>query len=302
MSYADVYLLHTISLWRIGAFLLLGVTVMQAAAPATARRHALPATQEARLYVDYSSHPDREKVRAHNVIVLDPAAALEIKAERREGQVFLAYIPVVETSPGTPPAKAAQARGIPTLDTNEAWSSQVRDVTHPQWESYVMEDLIAPVLAKGYDGFFLDTLDSVEKITTLAPSKSVAARRAVSRLIRRLRAAYPKAPIVLNRAWEWAFDLAKDVDGVLIESLFQGWNGATKSYQAQPTEDTQWLLQRIKRLQTRRLRVFVLDYVAPSDLDLAAKTAKRIRALGCVPFISTPNLQGADLAPAERKE
>ena len=298
MSLASALVPHSIRLRAALGSLLLGAPPLSHATAPVPAHHALPSVKHAKLYVDYSPHPNPANLQSHNVIILDPASSVNPAERPAQGQIYLAYIPAVEVIPNTPPAKAATSRSLPTIGKNNSWGSLLLDITAPQWQSYLLDDLIAPALARGYDGVFLDTLDSVEKFSSLAPSKAKLAKQAVSALIQKLHQTHPEATVILNRGWEWALERPSAIDGVLIENLFQGWDPTTKEYHAQSAQDIQWLIPRIKRLQAKHLTVFILDYVSPQEKDLADKTAKRISDLGCVPFISTPDLQGVTLAPA----
>jgi len=252
-----------------------------------------------RLYVNYSAKPDANALLAHNFCILDPAAKVDLDVGQAKGNIYLAYVSVVEVLPDTPNALQATARGIPFLARNAEWGADVLDVTHAAWLDYVVNDLAAAALAKGFDGVFLDTLDSIERIAAEHPNKAKACHGALVALIKKLHKRFPQKRIVLNRGFDLIDEVAADINGVLIESMLQGWDPATKKYHAVKPADTQWLLVRIRKIQARKLPVFVVDYVKSNESELARKTAERIAALGCVPFITTPKLQGHTF-PAEK--
>ena len=258
---------------------------------------AQKAVPMSRLYVDYSAKPDAEALLSHNLCILDPASAADLPRGQQNGNVYLAYVSAVEVLPGTPNAARANARGIPTLAHNAEWGADVLDVTNKGWLDYVVADLAGAALAKGYDGIFFDTLDSTACIVAAQPRKAAACHAALVALIKKLRERFPQKRIVLNRGFDLLDETVSSINGVVVEGLYQTGDAAGKKYRAVSASDTAWLLERIRRVEARKLLVFVIDYVAPGDLNLARHTAERIAAQGCVPFVTTPELHGKILAP-----
>jgi polysaccharide biosynthesis protein PelA len=250
-----------------------------------------------RLCVNYSSKPDPQELAAFNLSILDPAAEIDLAQGHRAGNKFLAYVATVEMRPDAPHAEQAKSRGVKMLGKNEGWGSDVMDVTGSDWEDFVVKDLAEPAIAKGYDGVFLDTLDSIAFITKKDPGKKYACQRALVNLIRRLHRQFPDKQIVLNRGFDLLDEVRKDVNGVLAESLYQRWNRSLPDGGAAKPEDTAWLLDKLNKAKAMGLMVYVVDYVSPEDRELARVTAEKIAAHGFIPFISTPELRGELLAP-----
>jgi len=250
-----------------------------------------------RLYVNYHEKPDPQLLAAFNLSILDPAADVDLSAGHRIGNKFLAYVSFVEMRPDAPHAEQAKARGVPLLGKNEGWGSDVLDVTSPAWADFIVHELAEPAIEKGYDGLFLDTLDSVAIITQKDPTKKDACHRALVDLIRRLHRLFPDKQIVLNRGFELLDEVRKDVNGVMAESLYQSWSADHKGNYAVKPAGTEWLLTRLNEARAKGLTVYVVDYVSPDDRALAQATAAKIAAHGFVPFISTPELRGVVLAP-----
>ncbi|MFZ4763574.1 MAG: endo alpha-1,4 polygalactosaminidase [Roseimicrobium sp.] len=263
--------------------------------------HANPSVCEEstplRLYVNYALKPDLRDLQAHDVCILDPAAEVDLASGQSEGRRFLAYVSTVEVAEGSPAARAAVARGVPVVGQNETWKSALLDVTHPEWARWLIDDIAAAALDKGYDGLFLDTADSAERLAGTDPARQAVVRSALIAGIRRLHSRFPDKQLVINRGFSLIPELRDCLDGVLIESVFRTWSEERHAYVAVPEEGTSWLLQRISELKARGLPVYVLDYAPPDDAALARNTAERIAQLGCVPFVSTPDLQGQVLAP-----
>jgi hypothetical protein len=267
------------------------------ALPLLAPAAEAPSVTGERLFISYAAKPDPRAVLAHNLCILDPAAEFSLEPGHALGHTYLAYVSTVEVAPDSPAAKSAQARGIPILGKNPGWNSGVLDITHAAWEDWLIEDVVQPAISKGYDGVFLDTLDSVMRITSERPTAGPACREALVRAIKRIDQQFPGKRIVLNRGFLFLETLGDAVDGVLVESLFQTWSPEKKTYSATRVEGSEWLLHHIAIIQAKKLPVYVVDYVPVADEALARATAERIRERGCIPFITTPDLKGESLAP-----
>ena len=184
------------------------------------------------------------------------------------------------------------ARGIHSLSYNAEWNSYYPDLADPRWAEYVVWTLAPVALSKGFDGFFLDTVDAVETVSALQPNRAQAHRDGMVNLIRGLKNAYPTKQIILNRGFA-VFDYVKtSVKGMLVEELFQ-----RDDYSARNADGISQLLARIQPVKNAGLPVYVVDYVPAWDLGLADATAARISNLGFHPLIVPQELHGIILAP-----
>lgn len=250
---------------------------------------------EPSLYLNYSPHPPPDALLRHTVCILDPAAKADLKPGQAKGNRFYAYVSVVELSAHSALLPAATARGVTFVGENTAWNSRLMDVTRPAWRGFLLEDAAQAAAKAGFDGFFLDTADSLSLLpTSVNPST---ARAAVLEGIRALKSRWPEKKIILNRGFDLLPDLKGVLDGLLVESVYQTFDPATKRHKAVPAAGSRWLEGRIREAQGLSLPVYAVDYVNPIQSTLAAKTAMKLRALGAVPLVTTPDLNGQVLAP-----
>ena len=109
--------------------------------------------------------------------------------------------------------------------------------------------------------------------------------------MREIKRAYPDAKLIFNRGFEILPQVHTAAYAVAAESLFQGWNAGRKAYRAVPQADRDWILAQLRKCQTEyKLPVIAIDYVPPNDRALARETAKKIRALGIIPWVTNPAL------------
>nr|WP_279343778.1 bifunctional glycoside hydrolase 114/ polysaccharide deacetylase family protein [Variovorax terrae] len=208
-----------------------------------------------------------------------------------------AYVSVGEVHPTRP--YFAQLRPEWKLGENRAWGSVVVDQAAPGWSAFYLAQVVRPLWQQGYRAFFLDTLDSFQLVakTPQAQQRQVAGLAA---LVQEIKRAYPDARLILNRGFEILPQVHGQVDAVVAESLFQGWDAERKEYREVTAEDRDWLLAQLRKCRDEyRLPVVAIDYVPPENRALARETARRIKALGIVPWVATPELDNLGVGQVE---
>ncbi|MGM0823107.1 MAG: bifunctional glycoside hydrolase 114/ polysaccharide deacetylase family protein [Pseudomonadota bacterium] len=176
------------------------------------------------------------------------------------------------------------------MTRNDAWNSQVADLTAPEWQQWLIDEHVRPLWEAGYRGLFLDTLDSYR---LFAPDGDNARRQqeALVAIIARIKRQYPDIQLIMNRGFEILDRVHNDVVGVAAESLYRGWNPDTKVYGEVPDNDQAWLYDHLVRVRDDyQLPAIAIDYVPANNRSLARQTAKRISDEGFVPWVSVPQL------------
>lgn len=250
----------------------------------------------ANFMVNYAAKPEMGLLLAHDVAIVDAEAVVDFLAVRQAGRKILAYVSVVELRGASPYFGRLQKEGVKELAKQQEWKNSLMDITHPAWATFVVDTLARTAAAKGFDGFFLDTVDSAAALMRQDPAKAPAYGAAMVQLVQRLRAAFPGKEIVMNRGFEFLPSLPGMVDGVLVESVFRTYNAAG-AYVPTADQTTKALTVQIEKVKAAGLAVYVLDYLEPGDVKTADETLSRIAALGAAGFLSTKPLQGATAGP-----
>ena len=264
---------------------------------ATGAEPSTKAIEPLAFYVNYSAQVPTAPLVAHALSIVHPAAKVDLAAAHRVGNTVLAYLSVGEIASDAPYRAEVLARRLPFAGRNATWNSDLVDLTDPRWAEFFVTQLAPAIVARGFDGFFLDTLDSIELAAVADSARLAALRTGLVALVRQLRAAFPTKRIIINRGFPSFDNLRDSVDGVLVESLFESHDFATKSSRSVPEADSAALLVHLRRISATGRQVYVLDYTDPTDAPRATAAADRIRALGFHAFVSTPALDGALLAP-----
>ena len=272
--------------WLRGCMLLLGLLCsawVHAAQPAVA--------------VYYGSRASLSELSLYDIAVIEPGHGYDPVKFRQQapGSELYAYASVAEVQPGRDyfgkiPPQWKLAR-------NGAWQSVVLDQTPAQWPAFFADEVIAPLWAKGYRGFFLDTLDSYR---LAARYDETAQQEGLVRVIETLHQRFPGIRLILNRGFEIVPRVRDKVQMVAAESLYQGWDANLKRYVKVPEQDRAWLLQQLQTIRERDgLPVLSIDYVPPHDRATAREAARRIEQLGFIAWVSDAGLQTLGVGAVE---
>jgi len=214
---------------------------------------------------------------------------------QRAGVTVFAYVSLGETAPG-----AVDAGAI--LGKNAPWGSVVVDPRSSAWRARILARVDA-LSARGFGGLFLDTLDSYAMV--LRGSARGAGAAAMAGLIRAIADRHPELKLFFNRGFELLDDVGDRASAVAAESLLHGWDAAGKRYVEVAAPDRAWLTDKLQDVARRfGIPIVVIDYLPDSRRDDARAAARRIQAMGFVPWIATPALDtlgvGAVHGPVQR--
>ncbi|MBI4959484.1 MAG: endo alpha-1,4 polygalactosaminidase [Desulfovibrio sp.] len=175
---------------------------------------------------------------------------------------------------------------------SEAWNSKLVDIRAPQWRAFVLERLVTDVLARGYDGVFLDTLDSSLYLEDQKPDEFSGMRQAALDLVGAIRDRFPEIPICINRAAPLWQELAPKVQFVLAECLYGDYDFKKKRFVLTSKPDRAQLLAAaaMARKANPELTLLSLDYISPKDHSGIRAATAFSRKHGFIPYVSTPKL------------
>lgn len=236
----------------------------------------------------YGSNPPWESLQAFDLAVVDPGHVPDVQMAKLSQTELVAYVSVGEVHPSRPYAGRIPSTWV--RGENRDWGSRLIDQAAPGWPQFFAESVIAPLWGKGYRSFFLDTLDSYHLFAKTAEEKARQEAGLVA-LVKKLKRHYPQAKLIFNRGFEILEQTHGDVAMIAAESLFQGYDAARAAYRTVPQDDQEWLHAQLKRARDEYgLPGIVIDYVPPAQRELARQTARRIEALGFIPWVATPDL------------
>ena len=254
-------------------------------------------------YACYYGQPKVDELSRFPLAIIEtgqytPAQIAQLK---KAGTIVIGYLSVGEVleSPRSKPPPSPMPRNVPhplalppyyldrdgdgTPDKNGGWGSLYVDARSPAWQKRVLEELAPRVLSlKGADGLFLDTLDTVDVYPETKPG--------MIDLVKKLRAKFPKAPIIANRGFTIVEAIAPSLDGVLFEAFSTRYNPETNRTALHPPSDLEWVDGVLAKIRAYPVQVLALDYADPQDPKVKAAAEARAKAAGLTYSISTGSL------------
>lgn len=243
-----------------------------------------------RLTVFYGADAAPEQFARASTAVLDSDRHPPLGALRARGVQLFGYISLGEAEPG----RALEPPPAVLLGPNPDWpGARYVDLRHPQWRAHILDRAVPRILAQGFDGLFLDTLDDAGTLEYADPVRNRSMVAAAADLVRAIHARYPEAKLMLNRAYDVAALVPDALDAILAESLTTTYDFKTRRYHRRPKPDRDWGLARVAEVRrlNPRLRRFSLDYWQPTDAAGVARLYRQDRNDGFVPYVATIELQ-----------
>lgn len=250
--------------------------------------------------VDYGAATDPVLARRFDLLVLEPHHARPIAPLRGPGSKLLGYVSLGEVEKSRP-YFTTLARDGALLAPNPHWPDAWHvDLRHPAWRATLLDRVVPEILAMGYDGLFLDTLDNAEAMEHADPVGHKGMVAAGAALVAALRARFPNILLMLNRGYAALPEVAPRIDYLLGESMASRWSFAAKRYEMLSDSDWGWQAERLRGAKTRNpaLRLTTLDYWDPADRRTVATLYARERAAGFDPYVATLALDHLIAEPA----
>jgi uncharacterized protein (TIGR01370 family) len=244
----------------------------------------------------YAANPPLSELHAFDIVVVDPDhVGISPKEYQAAHSKLFAYVSVGEADSNRRFFKKIDPAWL--IADNVSWGTSVVDLANPAWRNFFLDQVVEPLWAAGYRGFFLDTLDSYQ----LVKDKEQIPRLAdgLVAVIRGLKARHPEAQLILNRGFE-VLEQVKDVTfAVAAESLYQNFDPASGTYGVVKEQDRLWLMDRLSTVRKSGLPVIAVDYVNPSERELVRATAGKIKAAGFIPWVTDKGLASLGVGSIE---
>jgi uncharacterized protein (TIGR01370 family) len=226
------------------------------------------------------------------LLILEHSDAAKLLLARQPKSTFLCYLSLAEVHSGRPYYADLVQDGI-IGKANPNWpDANFVDVRSPAWHRRVLDQLVPEIIETGYQGIFIDTLDSAEHQEVHDPLRCQGMIAAAAKLISSIRTRFPSLLIMINRGYGTIPRLVGQFDMLLGESVRTTFDSSRKAYRRVSAPDLQW--QRGHMIEARRrnekLQLFSLDYWDPSDIPGLSKIYAEERADGFIPYIATPDL------------
>ena len=243
--------------------------------------------------VHYANKAPLSAYDPYKVVVVDSEAHPNISELKKSGQkIVLGYISVGEVENYRNYFSLIKAEGI-LLHQNANWpNSWMVDMRSKKWVSVLLDRIAPSILASGFDGFFLDTLDDAEYLESLDSVNYAGMKEAAKQIVLALRARFPNAKIMMNRGYAVLPEVGTQIDYLLAESVYSSFDFKQSRYflvdNQQYKEHLNILMQAQKKFPD--LKIMTLDYWDPSDQEGFKKIYTLQQNNGFSPFVATIEL------------
>jgi len=237
----------------------------------------------------YSDEASPQDFGGYSLLVLDSDHRPELEPLSERGKTLLGYLSLGEAEDYRHHFRDLVGTGL-LMAENPNWKGSYGiDIRQRRWTEKVIYELIPGLLHQGFDGVFLDTLDTPLHMEREEPERYRGMTEAAIRLVKTIRKHYPGIKIMLNRAYEILPQVAEDVDIVLGESVYADYDFKTKSYKRVPQALYERQLGYLNDAKRRNpsLEIFTLDYWEPQDREGIAAIYRVQRANGFKPYVAT---------------
>ncbi len=220
----------------------------------------------------------------YDLVVVDgqEATRAQLAALRAGGRIVIAYLNVGAIEPERPWYRLVKSYRLDYWADFGEWYANVASRAYRR----VIAQQVAPsILAKGFDGLFLDNTDMVET----HPRQAAGMRSLVRTLATRLHARHQL--LLAQNGEAVVAPLLPYLDGWNREDVTSTYDFATRRYVRQDRAHVAAAQAALRRIAARIGFVTATDYVAAGDTEATAQALRNACAVGARDFVSDIGLQ-----------
>jgi len=188
------------------------------------------AGETGRWLVYYSNQEPITTFQPYSCVILDSQYHPPLAPLVKMGKNVVGYVSLGEASRHYSYFEELKSEGLLVRPSPTWEGNQYVDIRDTRWLTRVREKIIPQVLRQGFQGLFLDTLDSALHLEQTAPAQYGGMAAAAVQLIRDIRREYPRITLVINRAYSLLERLDSDIDVALGESVYATFDFENKKY------------------------------------------------------------------------
>ncbi|MBF0252624.1 MAG: endo alpha-1,4 polygalactosaminidase [Candidatus Omnitrophica bacterium] len=229
----------------------------------------------------------------YQMIILDADSYPDFSGTNRENKKILAYVSLGEAEDYRAYWEKINQKAW-VFSLNEDWEGNYPvDVRSGEWQDIILNEVIPEIVRKGFDGLFLDTIDTAEWLEETFPEQFPGAKKSMADLIIKIRKMYPDLVIVTNNGLTVINDdeVYSLIDGILVEDVNMMIDFENGGYRKAPNEIKKEIIAFIKEMNKKRnLPVFNIDYTYINDVKSVKYCLRESKKLGYLPYIAQKEL------------
>lgn len=245
----------------------------------------------------YDKKVPAEYFIGHDLVVFDAEHHPDFRRLQPKTTV-LAYLSIGEIHGHATYLNELRTAGA-ILSRNPKWDSYIVDPRNKKWRDMLLTQKIPALVAAGFDGFMLDTIDSPLNVDSSKAEDEAIYAASVS-LIREIRKQFPTMKIMLNRGFELLGPIGGTIDYALAESTFSRYEGEGKKPVIWDHSAQRPIVEMLRRAKIKnpKLKIYTLDYWDMNDVQGVQFVYQVQRLRGFVPYVASPDLRTTHAEPA----
>lgn len=204
---------------------------------------------------------------------------------------FIAYVSVGEAEEYRDYWTKVKSSGA-LVEKNPNWQgAHLVDIRSKIWRDILEGHTLKKIIAKGFDGVFLDTIDTAIYLEDKDPKRYAGSKKALVDFVKSLKKKHPNLIVVPNNGLEVLERYAEDVDAVLVEDLYTHYDFEKKKSVATQSDiitEKEKLLDRFRTSQKKP--VLNLLYETSVQTELAKFAVSRSGQKGYLWYLTTVDL------------
>ncbi|MBF8272766.1 MAG: hypothetical protein HW380_1871 [Magnetococcales bacterium] len=258
--------------------------------------------ESAPLLVFYGPSAPLEALLPFDLLVFDGAAHPPIESLTERDKTTLGYLSLGEVKNHHPYFKALERERLLLEENVNGKASFFIDLRDRRWTQRVIEELVPRLIRKGFDGIFLDTLDTPPFLEKREPEKFKGMREAAINLVKTIRLHYPQQKIMMNRGYALLPEVGPHIDMLMAESLRSSHDFANNRYYRVDEAQYRTMVDVLQKTAKRfvNLKIYTMDYWDTDDGPGVAAIYREERANGFLPYVSTIKLDQITPPPQEQ--
>lgn len=245
-------------------------------------------------YGEIKSSETLHTLNSYKLAIIDPDSIPDPAPIQKNGTVCIGYTSLGEAEDYRWYWDEIKTKNC-IIGPNPNWKgAYFIDPRNQEWKRFFIRRIIPGVLNKGYQGIFLDTIDTSEYLEWKNKKLYNGSMDAMSGIIREIRMTYPEIIIVTNNGILLLPEIAGYIDAALVESTYTTYDFSTKTYKAQDQISTDVRINQLKLVFTRyKIPILTLDYT--DDQTMARTVIQKSSSAGFFPYVTDITLKNLPL-------
>lgn len=254
-----------------------------------------------RWLVYYGDHLSPQDLQGIDLAIVDPDA-ISPKNYPSLKTKFLGYVSVGEAEVYRSYWPQIQGKDF-IVEKNPVWKdAHLVDIRSQHWRKLLLNEIIPSVLQKGFQGVFLDTIDTAIYLEDKDPIQFKGSKKAMVKFVKTIKKKFPGILILPNNGLEILEEYGEIVHGVVVEDLYTQYDFSKKVSRETPNEIIEYKEKILDKFQSLHKKpVFNILYEKSVNEPLAHKAIRRCLMKGYSWYLTTVDLTNLGTTMLEGK-